>query len=78
MTAVVQAGIDLTKIRDQFGQEQANLETNLKKAKDLSKMINEKIKKAVKETAEILEEATKKAKEKMEEVTGRVLGYKVC
>ncbi|XP_031565966.1 uncharacterized protein LOC116301102 [Actinia tenebrosa] len=69
LTAVVQAGLDLTKIRDQFGQEQASLETNLKKARELTKLINEKIKKAVKETAEILEEATKRAKEKMQEVT---------
>ena len=73
MTAVVQAGLDLSKIRDQFGQEQVNLETNLKKARELTKLINEKIKKAVKDTEGILEDATKKAKEKMEEVAGKRL-----
>ncbi|KAK3740338.1 hypothetical protein QZH41_009418 [Actinostola sp. cb2023] len=69
MTAVVQAGMDLTKMRDEFADQQNNLEANLKKARVMSTLIQDKIKTAVKRIADILAIATKEAYAEMEKVT---------
>ena len=70
MDAILTAAHGLTKIKDEIGSEQANLESNLKAARKMTEVINKKIDGAVKETIKILDEATKKAKAKLESVKG--------
>lgn len=74
MTAVAQAGIDLTQMRIQFADQQFNLEASLKKAKEMSEEIKTKITKKIGEIMDLFTEMSKKTKEKLAEVAGTVAG----
>ncbi|KXJ18715.1 myosin heavy chain, cardiac muscle isoform [Exaiptasia diaphana] len=68
MTAVAQAGMDLTQMRIQFADQQFNLEANLKKAKEMSENIKSKIQNKIKEIMKNFEKMTQDTKEKLAEV----------
>ena len=73
MNAVMMAAHGLSKIKDEIGSEQKSLESNLKAARKMTAIINQKIGGAVTETMKILDDATAKAKAKLNSVKGKPL-----